>query len=409
MTGLKPYDVIIVGAGPAGAMLGYLLARRGVRTAILEKKALPRYKPCGGGLTGRAVRLIPFEIGPAVEVEVRRAVMSVGDRVVLRVSRPDPIIRMVMRDRLDARLVREAVRAGAAVFDDTRVKGVRPVGGPGRLRVETSRGSFDGRFLAGADGAIGPCGRWLGLRVRSRRMLALEGEIRPPDGFTVPGGDPLTARFDFGLVDRGYGWIFPKADHLSVGVLTAGPSGRGLRRGFFEYLERRGLMTPETRCLRVQGHPIPHSPVRSARFANDWGLVLGDAAGITDPITGEGIYYALAEAHLAAGVIEDALSRGPAHLSEYTGLLRRTLLRDLALVSRLAPAFFACPKLITVFFTLFGRRAGPAYLDIADGRADYRSVIRSTARRSPCNGGSSSPGPGPDGGERGGSRRSIRR
>ncbi len=387
--------MIIVGAGPAGAMLGYLLARRGVRTAILEKKALPRHKPCGGGLTGRSVRLIPFDIDPAVEVEVRRALMSVGDRVVFRISRPDPIIRMVMRDRLDALLVREAVRAGAAVFDDTRVKGVRAVGGPGRLRVKTSRGSFDGRFLAGADGATGPCGRWLGLRVRSRRMVAIEGEIRPPDGFSAPGGDPLTARFDFGVVDRGYGWIFPKAEHLSVGVLTTGPSGRGLRQAFYEYLERRGLMTPETRCLRVQGHPIPHSPARSARFANDRGLVLGDAAGITDPITGEGIYYALAEARLAAGVIETALFRGPAHLNKYTDLVRRTLLRDLSLVSRLAPAFFACPKLITVFFTLFGRWAGRACLGITDGRADYRTVIHPVPHRSAYNREKSYPGPGP--------------
>ena len=111
---MSDYDVIIVGAGPAGALLGYLLARQQFQVLMIEKKKFPRYKPCGGGLTRRTLALLPFDISQIVEDTTTRARVSLSGEILFEKAYPDPIIAMVMRDKLDALLTDRALQAGAA-------------------------------------------------------------------------------------------------------------------------------------------------------------------------------------------------------------------------------------------------------------------------------------------------------
>ncbi len=365
-------DVVIVGAGPAGALLGYLLASRGIDAVILEKRALPRYKLCGGGLTERAVRLIPFPIDGLAEDAARTAHIGVDYRTVHKESLDGTTIKMVMRDRFDAFLCRQASDAGARIRSG---ESFRSFSGSTCLSISTDTGNIRTRILAGADGVNSRTAKALGLQIKAKRMAAVQGEVYPPASLML---DRFKGQvhFDFGVVPRGYGWVFPKSDHLSVGVLTTAGRIQNLNGWFRRYLSGKGL-ADTCRIDHFRGHPIPHSPKKESVFANRRGLVIGDAAGVTDPITGEGIYHAFKGAWLAAGAITAALATGDRkELLHYNRDFKREILDELSVIHRIAPIFYRCPRLIKWFFAVSGSRAGRAYLEIAAGRKTYNAVFR---------------------------------
>ncbi len=289
-------DVAIVGAGPAGATLARLLSQAGARVILIERARLPRYKPCGGGLTARALRRLPEAArrkarlhSPGAEVVYRGYHLQVRSRV--------PLVAMVMRDEFDHCLVELAAAAGAEVRDGTVVRGVSPV--PHGVEIEAGGERLWARYLVCADGATGPSsgplGAALGLPGPPRRIGAVEVELEDPGAAWGP-----VLRGDFDLVSHGYGWVFPKAGILSVGVASwADVGGRTLRAALSIYLRRLGLT--DRRVLRTHGHPIPvGGRISPARLASVSALRLGDAAGLADPLFGEGIAHAIESAHLAA-------------------------------------------------------------------------------------------------------------
>ena len=132
------YDVVIVGAGPAGAVLAYLLAKAGAEVLLLEKKFFPRYKPCGGGLTQRAIDSLPFEVDQVIEERVHTVRAFIRRACAFELSVQDPVISMVMRDRLDHFLVRKSLEAGVHFQEGTTFKHLS--GEEKALKVETSGG-----------------------------------------------------------------------------------------------------------------------------------------------------------------------------------------------------------------------------------------------------------------------------
>ena len=364
------YDAIIVGAGPAGALLGWLLATSGLNVLILEKQRLPRYKPCGGGLTRRALDLLPFDPAPVVEDLARRAVILLDGRPVFETLEREPVITLVMRDRFDHFLARRAEGAGATLKDGLAFRGLS--GSFGRLEVATSAGTFHGRLIVGADGASSPTARALGLWSARRVFSALEAEVdfdRPETLDRFRGA----VHFDFGLPPQGYAWLFPKAGHVSMGVLTRCMALKNLRPWFQAYLQTKGL-DRETTVRSLRPHLIPWGSGSGGRLADDRGLLIGDAAGLTDPITGEGLYFAFREARLAAGVIREALDRGGAYLRRYEGLMRREFRIELAWARALAFLLYRMPGLRRRAFDIHGPGLGRRLLDVFAGRTSYRNL-----------------------------------
>jgi flavin-dependent dehydrogenase len=146
------------------------------------------------------------------------------------------------------------------------------------------------------------------------------------------------------------------------------------------YLTGKGIGNG-SRITHFRGHLIPYSPRRGSVFANRRGLVVGDAAGVTDPITGEGLYHAFRGARLAADAIADTLKTGDRNrLLRYNRDFKRAILDELAVIHRVAPLFYQWPRLIRWCFTIYGSRAGRAYLDIAAGRKTYNAVFREWGR-----------------------------
>ncbi len=366
------YDVIIVGAGPAGALLAYLLASQNARVLLMDREHLPRDKPCGGGLTPRARALLPFEIEEVIAEYSYSVKAFVNGKPVFVAHRDHPVITMVMRSRLDHFLAGKAVQAGATLKDGVGFKALRPSGDG--LSIYTSEGIFKGRLLVGADGVNSRVARALGLKVRRHVMNGVEGEIYHPD-INFPRVFQNTAHFDFGLIPEGYGWIFPKRDHLSVGVLSASRRVKHLRPYFNAYLAAKNIHA-SAKVKSFMAHLIPISPDKRNILASERGLLVGDAAGFADPITGEGMTYAFKGAHIASSVIMDALRSGYNRLEAYTPILRKEMGHDLIFAKRFAYILYKCPRFSTRVISAHGGRLGDLHMGVIQGERSYESLYR---------------------------------
>lgn len=364
------YDVVIVGAGAAGGLLAWELAGAGLQTLVLEKKHMPRYKACGGGLTRRALKQLPFDIEPVVEDSVYSARLSVNGRTVFARTFQEPVAQMVMRDNFDQHLMQLAQTRGAQLAHGVRFLSLADSGT--HLQLKTTGGTTRGRFVVGADGVHSRVTRALGLPVRYRMMNALEAELDVADA-EVLCRYRHTFDFDFGVIRQGYGWIFPKKRHLSAGVLTRRAKTRFIGEDFRRYLHAKGLANSPIRSLTL--HPIPYAPWPKNRYATARGLVVGDATGMVDPITGEGLYYAFMTAHLAARVLIDHFVGGWP-LQRYTYLLHHRIGRELQYARWLAALLYRFPALSYRLLNRFGELIARKHLEVFTGAIGYRQLGR---------------------------------
>lgn len=371
------FDVVIVGAGPAGAIAAYHLARSGRRVLILERERLPRYKPCGGGVTAKALRELPFPIDAIVEREVCDADIWFGADRVIHV-RGEQIGKMVMRAAFDEHIVRRALEAGAELRDGLRVLGVRS--SDAHMSVETDAGVVGARCVIGADGANSVVRKTAGLGGHGAWGVAIEAEIDVADEVA----DSQTVVFDFRAVPSGYAYVFPKARHLSVGVYTMLPALQGLRAHLDAYVSGNAALRGG-RVRSIVGHRVPLGRV-SGPLQQRGVLLAGDAAGLGEPLWGEGIYYALTSGRIAAETIGAALQAenyGLPDLARYDARIRRELAADLRFAGTFARVFHRFPR---------GRAASLArdpalaagMMGILRGECSYRRFMLMVLRRLPA-------------------------
>ncbi len=304
--------MLVVGAGPAGSAAAIHLARGGARVLLADKARFPRDKPCGGGLTGRALRHVPCDVSPVVEHVVDRFVLRVGYRGRFARRSAAPLILMTQRRRLDAFLAEEAAALGADFRDNARVERLSLAADHVTALVGGS--NVRASLVVGADGANGIVARTAALGERILTGVALEGNA--PWGALDPVPFERTAWVELGVVPGGYGWVFPKGDHGNVGVggwLDEGPR----LRHHLERLARVHGLDP-TALRNVRGHRLPMRRA-GAPAARGRALLVGDAAGLVDPLSGDGIYEAFVSARLAA----DAILTG--ELDEYEAALSAAL------------------------------------------------------------------------------------
>jgi geranylgeranyl reductase family protein len=291
---MERFDVGIVGAGPAGATTAYRLARAHARVLLVDKSAFPRDKPCGGGLTMRAVRQLPVSVEPVVEDRITRARCRLRYGPVIERESDQVLCLMTQRRRLDAFLVEQAVQAGVEFRDGVRVA----IESERELRVDGEPVHLDA--IVGADGANGITARALDLGGAIVNGVALEGNL-PYDA--LPSGEWRGMLvLELATVPGGYGWIFPKGDHVNVGVGGWGEEGPRLREHLRILCEHYGLEVRQLTQLR--GHRLPMRRPQT-KLALGRGLLVGDAAGVLDPVSGDGIYEALVTGRLAAEHILD--------------------------------------------------------------------------------------------------------
>lgn len=290
------YDVAIAGLGPAGATAAFELSNRGFNVLAIEKAHLPRYKPCGGGLSPKIDRVLFSDFKSVVERDIHGLCLRFrGDEIHSRSE--SPICYMVMRDRFDFYLAESAINAGTRSKRERLMK-VEEREGKGVLT--TDKGQYYADMVIGADGAGSTVARSFGLKPKSIPASLVEGEVKIKTGTLEKVASEVY--FDFGFIPHGYGWIFPKADHLSVGVGGINRSLKSPLPYYSEFLENSVPDITENYIVRRSILPVFNG---RSRISSDNCLLVGDAAALVDPFLGEGIYYAIRSAQIAADVIAE--------------------------------------------------------------------------------------------------------
>jgi geranylgeranyl reductase family protein len=307
---MEQFDVIVIGAGPAGSTTAYRLAREGASVLLVDKARFPRDKPCGGGISSRAMRELPLDPRPVVEHVADRMELSFcGGRPFVRGGR-DPLAHMTQRRRLDHFLVEQAVAAGADFRDGVAVSEISERG------ARLDGGWIDCELLVGADGANGVTARSLDLAGRRIYGVALEGNLAY--GLVDPERWRNTVVIELGTIPGGYCWIFPKGEHVNVGVGGWESAGPTLRRHLEDFCKRRGF--DYAKLDAVRGYRLPGRPP-GAPLARGRALLVGDAAGLVDPLWGDGMYSAFVSSRLAAQAALQLLDGRATDLESYAGSL----------------------------------------------------------------------------------------
>ena len=331
-------DVIVVGAGPAGSTAAREIATRGARVLLLDRARFPRDKPCGGGVTVRCAGLLPFSIDPVVEDVVTAARLRIGNRPEVVRDAGGPLTYMTQRSRFDAFLVERAQHEGVTFRDGALVTGVeRHI--DGTYTVKAGGEAHRARVVIGADGANGIVANRLGYDAIPDGAVALEGNIAFPGG--VPARFRGQVTLHFGDMPGGYGWVFPKGDHVNVGVGGwRRVAGERLRPALRALCLRYGLDPDHIEGLR--GHLLPMQRPGMAIAAMGSALI-GDAAGLVDPLSGEGIHAALASGIAIAPAVRAYLDGDTPSLAGYQAAMRREVLAELTASTALMEIFHAAP------------------------------------------------------------------
>jgi len=361
--------VAILGGGPAGAFAAEQLASAGLEVLLFDEK-LAWEKPCGGGLTYKAYSQYPFLINNATPKRfVTETVLAAPKAGEVTLKLDDPLL-IYSRLDLNRMLLERAERAGAQL-EKTRVSEMTWQGS--RWRVRTTTGTADADFCIVATGARNPL-RNVGTQLTSDDTMAALG-------YYVPGEQ---AKIDIQFLPHleGYIWIFPRCGHLSVGICGKGEPASSLRKRLELYISERGL---SLQGARFYSHLLPslHSTSwRDNRVAGEGWMAVGDAAGLVDPVTGEGLYYAIRSADLAARTLLSEVSGLAEKVGQYRRLLQRDFAGDLEFGSRLAKRIFHGSFLFgsvparMVQFTRRSPRFSAVIQDLFAGRQSYAELKR---------------------------------
>ena len=364
------WDVIIVGGGPAGSTLGYELSKQGLKTLLIDKAKFPRYKTCGGIVDVKAANSLPFDISPVVEDTITRVMISRNLGQPFSKDCGGPITYNVSRERFDHFLLQKAIEAGCTVEEGDGVKSIE-MDDSSVTAVTKDGQKFTGKILAGADGANSVVARSVGLLQNAYIGIGLEWEVE------VDAADLErwrgTTLLDLGTISSGYAWIFPKLDHLSLGAGGGQEEAKEVRAYYQNFIDKWKPTFKKHRTIREKGHRLPvrrkGDPITQGRV-----LLLGDAAGLIDPLSGEGIYYAIKSGQLAGQALA-AHFAGPqnAPLAHYQTLVDTEIMTEIQRAKSFMRLFYLYPR---PFISGLKRsnRLWQATCDLLTGRKKYSDI-----------------------------------
>jgi geranylgeranyl reductase family protein len=407
IAGALPIDpILVVGAGPAGATAARALAIAGIPVRLLDRAVFPRNKPCGGGISLRILRRFPYlerELPRIATHTIGRLHLEGPDGASTVIESEGPAALMIRRFEFDALLVSLACEAGAELVSGVDIVGAREVRDGVRLAARDGR-TFAASIVIAADGVHSVVARRLGLNTGwPARAVALDmmeetprSQLRDVDpstmwvsyGCNLAGRTPVKGK----SAPEGYAYIFPKKDHVNVGVgyvlshyrEAIGASPYDLQRQLIRRLRDGGRVVGESVRKNFTPFLIPVAgPLR--RPGRGRVLLAGDAGGFVNGFTAEGIYYAMVSGARAASAVVEA----PGDIAGLAERYRRACdyeigaeLRDSVLLQRY---LFADRRRITRIITGARREAATtrAVLDWLVGRVPYRHARRAVARRAP--------------------------
>jgi geranylgeranyl reductase family protein len=364
------YDVIVIGAGVAGSSAAFHLVNAGLNVLVLEKEKLPRYKTCGGGVIKRAAELLPFSIDPVVEQKLSRVdIFDHENNLHLIEERRDPVTFMVMRADFDNFILSKAVEKNAVVHDESEVIGLENF--RDYVNVKTRNDNFRARFVIAADGATGISAKCLGVKNNLVKIPALEIETIVNEN--ISNLYNAAARFDYGLIPFGYAWVFPKKEHLSIGAAFMKKTNQSLHIWLDKYFDILGIQEKDILAKEKHGYLIPLALKRGSCCSGRV-LFAGDALGLADPITAEGISYAIESGQLAAAALIESKPESASVRQMYNEKLNG-LYKELNSAKFLSYFVFG-PNWIRKFvFKHYGKRLSELMTDIITNEKTYGSLV----------------------------------
>lgn len=361
------YDLIVVGAGPAGSTAARRAGKLGQKTLVVEKESHPRYKPCGGALSDRAISLLDFPLPESLcERTITGARVHFKDVVAER-HKGYRLITLVTRSSFDAFLLKKAMDAGSElvtekVLDFSEKKDY--------VEVFTGDGSYKSRFLLIASGFQDRLKEKVqGPMSKDSYGVCLVTEVEEKDE-VIDSRLPGILDIYFGVAEGGYGWVFPHRDYYSVGIGGLATRFRSPRRAMKEFLKDNGFCGN----YRLHGHLIPLGG-QNQKIASQRVLLAGDSAGFVDAFTGEGIYYAIRSGQIAAEAVADKLSHESLDLPKaYKSRCKKDFGSELRYARILSKTMHSHPDILQR--VLSGQEdIVDRYIEIAAAKRSYKNFI----------------------------------
>lgn len=371
----EAFDLVVAGAGPAGSAAAFTAARAGLRVCMVDKAAFPRDKLCGGGLTARCRATFETVFGEALPLAI------VGESTRMRfcmagseLSRMDGWLGLTMRRAFDAHMAAMARARGAMLIEGDAVETLDEAARTVRLK---SGRVLSYRWLIGADGVSSAIAKQLYGRAFDPATIGFGLEVEAPRA-DMPYTDEMV-EIDFGAADWGYGWVFPKTESITIGVGGVHRRNPDMREKLKAYLVGKGL-DPDR--YRIKGQYLPFGDGRPTPGRGRV-LLAGDAAGFVDPITGEGIGYAMESGAAAALAVAEAAKAGApdralAHYLRGARPIRRSMRQARGWRLLIFPS-----RIKGLFARAFGRArlVRQGYLEIMAGTKTYDHLWELMARQ----------------------------
>jgi len=305
------FDVAIIGAGPAGTAAAFDLLTKGLKVLILDKYEFPRKKACAGGITPKAYHLFRYDIAPVVRRECRVVKIHPFDRKSFFLKHDKPLCYMTKRQDLDLFSLNKTVEKGADFRVIKKIQSINET--PFFVEINTRGQRFKASYLIGADGANSSVRQFVSKDRFYKKQFAIEADVK------IDTPSKYQMEFDFSKLKNSYYWIFPKDDHVNIGIYSVDANARFQTKQLFEYAADR---FHSKRLEAIKGYPLctggfTYRP-QSKRI-----LLAGDAAGLTEPLLGEGIFFAIKSGQTAARSILDAKERSLSAGSRYLKKLKK--------------------------------------------------------------------------------------
>ena len=289
------FDVIVVGAGPAGVAAAFRLRKNNLKVLILDRSDFPREKPCGGGLTVKSLALMPYSIAPIIEHVTTGfdiGLFSNGAPQIKSFDRGSDICAFVVRSKFDLFNLEKTQNEGATFKIVPAIDHIEQY--QNHIEIKCGAKTYRAKYLIGADGANSRVRRLVFPTNGFYRGFAIEGLVPYTALKSIP-----TAEFLLGFIESGYGWVFPKADHANVGVYT-NRADISLSKDQLRAYVRLRLSTDE--IDHINGYPLGFGGENFWQ-TNGRVVLVGDAGGYAEPLLGEGLHNAIKSGQLAAQAI----------------------------------------------------------------------------------------------------------
>lgn len=368
------YDAIIVGAGPAGGYLAYLLAKRGFNIAVIDKESFPRNKVCGGGISNKSLEVLDFDISPIIERNIVGAFLTYQNRHTVIKELEGRRGATVLRSKFDNFILEKAINYGARFINNCSF--LKVISNDNRVvQIDTSKGLMKANYLIGADGVYSHLRNSIFGRDLISYAPSMEALVYVDDNILEKFGNRIL--IDFGGMRRGYGWIFPKKDHLNVGVYSIF-GAKNIKNELKAFMDNYKSLQ-NYRNIKTLSYSIPLTN-KYDKYQKNNIILIGDAAGCAESFYGEGIYFAFKSAQIAAKTISNNFGNSNNQL--YTKYVKKEILPDMNYSLINARLFFLFQK--QGFYRMVRNiHVNYYYAELISGNVNHRECFYKTILTSP--------------------------